>query len=218
MRIFIGIDLAEEIRGKIARFLEGVSGFAPEARWVRPESLHMTLKFIGEQKPERVEAIAERLRQVRGSAMEIRFAKYGFFPTPKSPRVFWIGIGAGPELARLAAQVDGAVSELGIPREEREFSPHLTLARGGGGRGRSSGGRTSGDRSSGAPEWRKGDGPNSVFAVLEKRLATLGELDFGSMTAGEFVLYQSQLSPAGSKYTKLECFTLNAGEGEAIPQ
>ncbi len=67
MRIFIGIDLDEEIRGKIARFLEGVSGFAPEARWVRPESLHITLKFIGEQKPEQVEAITHRLRQVRGS-------------------------------------------------------------------------------------------------------------------------------------------------------
>ena len=61
MRIFIGIDLNDEIRGRIARFLEGVSGFAPEARWVRPESLHVTLKFIGEQKMEQVAAITERL-------------------------------------------------------------------------------------------------------------------------------------------------------------
>ena len=54
MRVFIGIDLEEEIRGKIARFLEGVTGFAPEARWVHPESLHITLKFIGEQKQEQI--------------------------------------------------------------------------------------------------------------------------------------------------------------------
>ena len=60
MRIFIGIDLDPEIRARIARFLEGVQGFAPEARWVRPESLHITLKFIGEQTPEQVEAITER--------------------------------------------------------------------------------------------------------------------------------------------------------------
>jgi RNA 2',3'-cyclic 3'-phosphodiesterase len=194
MRIFVGIDLDPEVRGKITRFLEGVRGFAPDVRWVRPESLHITLKFIGEQKPERVEAIRERLRGVEGSSVDIRFARYGFFPTAKAPRVFWIGIQSGPQLAELAARVDAAVSELGVPREERAFSPHLTLARGGGG--------------SGSPRRRKGDSPNSDFAVLEKRLAAMRELDFGTMTAREFYLYQSQLSRGGSKYTKLDRFSL----------
>ena len=87
MRIFVGIDLESGIRANIARFLEGVCGFAPDVRWVRPESLHLTLKFIGEQKPDRVEAIQERLRGVQGAAVEIRFAGYGFFPTAKAPRV-----------------------------------------------------------------------------------------------------------------------------------
>jgi 2'-5' RNA ligase len=196
MRIFIGIDLDPEVRERISRFLEGVQGFAPEARWVRPESLHITLKFIGEQTPERVEAIAERLRRVDRGWVEIRAGGFGFFPTTKAPRVFWIGIHAGPQLAELAESVDGATTELGIPREDRPYSPHLTLARGGAG------------RSSGSPKWRKGDGPNSAFAVLEKRLAAMGELDFGTMTAHEFILYQSQLSPKGSKYTKLQRFPL----------
>ena len=186
MRIFIGIDLDDKIRTRIARFLEGVSGFAPEARWVRPESLHITLKFIGEQKPEQVEAITHRLRQVRGSAFEIGLAGYGFFPTAKAPRVFWIGIHAGSTLAELAAQIDAAVGELGIPREERAFSPHLTLARAGG--------------RSGDPKRSKGDAPNSIFAALQKRLATMGGvesggLNFGNMAADQFILYQSQLSP-----------------------
>ncbi len=194
MRIFIGIDLDEEIRTKIARFLEGVCGFAPDVRWVRPESLHITLKFIGEQKSEQVEAIRERLLRAEGAAMEIRFAGHGFFPTAKSPRVFWVGIQAGPQLVELAGNVDAAVSELGIPREDRAFSPHLTLARGGGG--------------SGSPKWRKGDRRGSDFAVLDKRLAAMPELDFGTMTAREFFLYQSQLSPKGSKYTKLQRFAL----------
>ncbi len=196
MRIFIGIDLDPEVRERISRFLEGVQGFAPEARWVRPESLHITLKFIGEQTPERVEAIAERLRRVDRGRVEIRAGGFGFFPTTKAPRVFWIGIHAGPQLAELAEGIDGATTELGIPREDRPYSPHLTLARGGAG------------RSSGSPKWRKGDGPNSAFAVLEKRLAAMGELDFGTMTAHEFILYQSQLSPKGSKYTKLQRFPL----------
>jgi len=194
MRIFIGIDLDAEVRARIACFLEGVQGFAPEARWARPESLHITLKFIGEQTPEQVEAITGRLRQIPGSAFEIRCAGYGFFPTAKAPRVFWIGIQAGPRLAALAESADVAVWELGIPREERAYNPHLTLARASG--------------RSGPPKWRKGDGPNAVFTTLEKRLAAMGELDFGTMMAGEFILYQSQLSPKGSKYTKLQRFAL----------
>jgi len=198
MRIFIGIDLDEEIRGRIARFLEGVSGFAPEARWVRPESLHLTLKFIGEQKPEQVADIIQKLRQVQSSTCEIRFAGYGFFPTARAPRVFWIGIHAEPTLAELATKIDAAVGELGVLREEREFSPHLTLARAVG--------------RSGDPKRRKGDGPNSTFALLQKRLAAMGELEFGTMTADKFILYQSQLSPAGSKYTKLERFAMQPAE------
>ena len=196
MRIFIGIDLNPEVRARIERFLEGVQGFAPDAKWVRPESLHVTLKFIGEQPQQQVEAITERLRRVEGNAFEIRLAGYGFFPTARAPRVFWIGIEAGPQLAELAECIDVAVAELGIPREDRPYSPHLTLARAGA------------VRSSGSPKWRKGDGPNAMFAVLEKRLAAMGELAFGKMTAHEFILYQSQLSPKGSKYTKLQRFPL----------
>jgi 2'-5' RNA ligase len=71
MRVFIGIDLDPEVRGRISRFIEGVESFAPEARWVRPESMHVTLKFIGEQSPEQVEAITERMRRVEGRAFDI---------------------------------------------------------------------------------------------------------------------------------------------------
>jgi RNA 2',3'-cyclic 3'-phosphodiesterase len=200
MRIFIGIDLDEEVRKRIARFLEGVSGFAPEARWMRPDSLHITLKFIGEQKPEQVEAITRRLHQVQSGPFEVHLAGFGFFPTAQAPRVFWTGIHAGPPLAELAGEIDAAVAELGVPREDRAFSPHLTLARAGGHIG----------VRSGDPKWRTGDGPNSILAILQKRLGTMGELDFGTMTADKFILYQSQLSPKGSRYTKLESFPMPA--------
>src|ERR1700691_3942950 len=116
MRIFIGIDLDPDVRVRISRFLEGVQGFVPEARWMRPESLHITLKFIGEQRPEQVDAITERLQRIEGSAFEIRAAGYGFFPTAKAARVFWIGIQAGPQLPELATDVDAGVAELGVPR------------------------------------------------------------------------------------------------------
>src|SRR5258708_11975305 len=194
MRIFIGIDLDPDVRVRIARFIEGIEGFAPDVRWVRPEALHITLTFIGEQPLERVEAITERLRRVESTGFEIQAGGYGFFPTAKAPRVFWIGIHAGPQLADLAESIDIAAAELGVPREDRPYSPHLTLARARAG------------RTSDSPKWRKGDGPNTTFAVLEKRLAAMGELDFGTMTAHEFILYQSQLSPKGSKDTKLPRF------------
>jgi 2'-5' RNA ligase len=196
VRIFIGIDLDDAIRTGIARFLDGVRGFAPDVRWVTVDSLHITLKFIGEQKTEQVETIRERLRRIESPPIEIRLASSGFFPTARSPRVFWIGIESGPQLAQLARDIDTAAAELGIPREERAFSPHLTLARGSGG--------------SGSPKWRKSDRPNSDFSVLDKRLAAMPALDFGTMTAREFILYQSQLSPKGSKYTKLQRYPLKS--------
>jgi|SRR5882672_3360588 len=194
MRVFVAIDLDSEVREKITRFLEGVHGFADDARWVSSESLHITLKFIGEQKEEQVPAIIEHLRGVSGNSIDIHFTGHGFFPTAKAPRVFWIGIQAGPELGELAASIDSALSELKIPPEGRAFSPHLTLARGGAG--------------SGSPKWRKGDSPNSTFAELQKRLAAMSDLDFGTMAAREFSLYRSQLSPGGPKYTKLQSFSL----------
>ncbi|MGP0098459.1 MAG: RNA 2',3'-cyclic phosphodiesterase [Terriglobales bacterium] len=197
MRIFIGIDLDPEVRVRISRFLEGIESFAPDARWVRPESLHITLKFIGEQRPGQVDAITERLRRIEGAAFGIRAGGYGFFPTAQAPRVFWIGIQAGSQLAELAETIDLAVAELGVAREDRPYSPHLTLARAGG--------------RSGSPKWRKGDGPNAAFEVLEKRLVAMSTVEFGTMTAREFILYQSQLSPGGSKYTKLQRFPLSGG-------
>src|ERR1700730_7417584 len=103
MRIFIALDIDEAIRGRIARFLDGVRGFAPDARWVRPESLHVTLKFIGETAPENVDPIKEKLKSVEANAIAMNIRGSGFFPGAQSPRVFWLGIEAGPSLAELAS-------------------------------------------------------------------------------------------------------------------
>ena len=194
MRLFIALDIDDAIRERIARFVEGVEGFAPDARWVKPESMHITLKFIGEQAGPLVEQITLALKDVSANPTEIHFRGYGFFPTTKSARVFWVGMEAGPQLASLASAIDEKMATLGIPKEDRAFSPHLTLARGSGG--------------SGSPRWRREDGPNRIFEVLQKKLASLAPPEFGTMTPREFFLYQSQLSPKGSKYTKLAGFAL----------
>src|SRR6476659_4787404 len=135
MRLFIALDIDDEIRQRIARFLDGVRNFAPDARWVKPESMHVTLKFIGEQPDSAVESIQRALAGVKAVPCQIHFCGYGFFPTPKSARVFWVGMEAGPQLAAMETKVDDTTRTLGIQKEARTFSPHLTLTRSAGGSG-----------------------------------------------------------------------------------
>ena len=194
MRLFIAFDIDDAIRERIALFMDGVRYFAPDVRWIPPESLHVTLKFIGEKQDETVEELKRKLEEVKGAPVEIAFRGYGFFPTAKSARVFWIGIKAGPQLAVLAKTVDETTATLGIPKEERDFSPHLTLARGGGG--------------SGSPRREAGDRKNKSFQKLQEKLAARPAPEFGAMTAREFFLYRSQLGRAGARYTKIARFPL----------
>ena len=195
MRLFIALDIDDGIRERIGRFVEGVSGFVPEARWVQPQAMHVTLKFIGEKPAEAVEELKRAVAAVGGEPFEIGFRGYGFFPTANSARVFWVGIDAGPQLDKLAAAVDQATSELGIQTEEHPYSPHLTLARGG--------------KASGAPTRQKDDRANRSFQKLQEKLAAMATPEFGTMTAREFFLYQSQLVRGGARYTKLERFALS---------
>src|SRR5882672_1686682 len=195
MRLFIALDIDDHIRQPLGRYLEGVSGFSPDARWVRLESLHITLKFIGEKPLETVSALQESLNKVSVPPFSLTFSNTGFFPTATSPRVFWIGIQAAPEIQTLAAAIDDATAQLCSPKEDRAFSPHLTLARKSG--------------ASASPRSHKDDRPNPVFQRLQEKLATMPPPDFGNMTAREFFLFQSQLSRTGSRYTKLHSFKLS---------
>lgn len=194
MRIFVALDIDDSIRERFQRFMDGVREFAPEARWVRPESLHVTLKFIGEKPLQVVEQVKRALANLHSSPIELRFRAYGFFPTPAAARAFWAGIEAGPQLAELAKAVDKATAKLDIPKEEHRFSPHLTLARRGEG--------------SGAPRWHKEDTANRGFKRLQEKLAALPPPEFGAMTAREFYLFQSELMRGGSRYTKIARFGL----------
>ena len=192
MRLFVALDIDDHIRTRIKRFVEGISGFAPDVRWVRPESLHVTLKFIGETPGELLETAKLALSSVRGKPFEIAFRECGFFPGATLPRIFWIGLNAGPDIASLAAAIDEAMFALGVPKEIHPFSPHITLARAGSGR----------------PHHRKGDRPNRRFERLQEKLTALCAPEFGTMTAHDFFLYESKLSAEGSRYTKIARFEL----------
>jgi RNA 2',3'-cyclic 3'-phosphodiesterase len=196
MRIFVALDIDDALRERIQRFIEGVRGFAPDARWVRAESLHVTLKFIGEKPVEAVDEIKQALCRAQSEMFDLALRGYGFFPTAKTARVFWVGIESGPQLAALAKKVDEITSTFGIAPEDHAFSPHLTLARGGG--------------RSGAPGWRQGDASNRNFHILQEKLSALPAPEFGTMTAREFFVYESKLMRGGSQYSKLARFALGS--------
>jgi 2'-5' RNA ligase len=193
MRLFVALEINDDIRNRIARFLEGVRGFAPDVRWVQPESLHVTLKFIGEQSEPKVEVIQRALDAIEADRFELHLRGYGFFPSVQAPRVFWMGIDSNSKLTSLAAAVDATLVPLEIEKEKHIYSPHLTLGRSGG---------------SGSPRRQKTDRPNRNFEYLQEKLSALPTPEFGTMTAREFFLYRSQTSPTGSKYTKLAGFGL----------
>lgn len=194
MRLFVALDVDGNIRERIARFVDNLRELAPDTRWVRPQSLHVTLKFIGEKSEDEAVRITRALETIPAESPQLSFRGYGFFPSARAPRVFWIGTDGGTQLTSLAATVDEALAKLGIPKEEHSFNPHLTLARGG--------------RGSGSPHRQESDHVNLSFQVLQEKLAASPDPEFGTMTAREFFLYQSQSAPGGSKYTRLARFAL----------
>jgi 2'-5' RNA ligase len=181
MRLFTGIDLTPEIARNLERLIEALKPTAP-IRWSPPHNLHITTRFIGEWPDGRLEEMRASLGTVaRPGAVAISISKLGFFPNPHSPRIFWAGVQAGDALGALARATDEAVAALGVARETRPFSPHLTLAR------------------IAAP---------GRLTDLLRAVAELPSLDFGAFTADRFHLYRSQTGPAGSVYTKLAEFPL----------
>jgi 2'-5' RNA ligase len=180
VRLFIALDIPESVRQRIGEFAREMRDRAPHARWVRVDGIHVTLKFIGEVPPERVEAIRQALEPVRAPApIKMDFREAGFFPNERHPRVFWVGIHATSALAELAGEIEQRLVPLGIARESRAFRPHLTLAR-------FEHPRASGD--------------------LQRALAEGGEREFGTAVASEFYLYQSRIGAGGARYTRLETF------------
>jgi RNA 2',3'-cyclic 3'-phosphodiesterase len=178
MRLFTGLDLPGAVVGNLEELLRRLK---PTARihWSPPSNLHVTTKFIGEWPEERLGELKDALRGLPDRApIAVRIRGLGFFPNPHSPRIFWCGIEA-PGLDGLAGETDAATAALGIEREKRPYSPHLTLARI----------KEAGD-----------------LQPLRKAVAGLESLEFGDFEAGSFFLYQSTLRPTGSVYTKLAEF------------
>jgi 2'-5' RNA ligase len=143
--------------------------------------LHITTKFIGEWPEEKLDQVKTALRATpHPPAFSISISGLGWFPNPHSPRIFWCGI-RGEPLAELAANTEEALAQVGIEKEKRPYSPHLTLAR--------------------------IDSPGNLFP-LKQAVANLPSTDFGRFRADQFHLYLSKPGPGGSIYTILDSYPL----------
>lgn len=182
MRAFIAIDLPEPIRAALKLKQADFRAACPDARWTHPEGIHLTLKFLGEISDAQVKQVTETLAKLKQfEPFAIRVRGFGFFPDARRPRVFWSGLEAPPALQQLVAQVEGLMEQLGFPKEQRPFAPHLTLAR------------------------FKAPRPQPNLQAL---LAQQGEADLGSFEVSELFLFESKLSPQGAEYRKVSRFSL----------
>jgi 2'-5' RNA ligase len=186
MRLFVALEIPSTVRENLAELLKSLRGVSPQTRWVRAENLHLTLKFIGEVPETRLAAIRGALADGRSDKpVTLDFRGLGFFPNDEHPRVLWAGIAASPNLKSLVADIDKAMEKLGLPREQRPFSPHLTLAR---------------------------FEPPGLTERLHAAIRENASRDFGSLRTGQFHLIESKLKSCGAEYTTLESFPFAAAE------
>ncbi len=132
MRTFIAIEIPEEIKGRLVELQRGLRSSGVDASWPRPEGIHLTLKFLGEVPEAKIPEIMSSLRSTaQGTGgFRLEVAGTGAFPNAKAARVVWVGLsGDVDKLNRLQDAVEKAMADIGFAREDRKFTPHLTLGR-----------------------------------------------------------------------------------------
>jgi 2'-5' RNA ligase len=188
-RSFIAVDPSPEVLARIAGVIKKLEPQTHGFRWVGPDGIHLTLRFLGGLEEETLLKIQERLEQLAGgeSTISLSASGMGFFPDPLRPRVVWVGLsGETDRLKTLQSKVDEvvreAVRDLPVHEEKgRNFTPHLTVAR--------------------IPDFRKASGVAQVLAEAKRS-------EFGPFPVDSLILYKSDLTPGGARYTKLKSFKL----------
>ena len=188
IRAFIAIDLSPEIQRKLEEVSKNYKSHLAKApvRWVPVTNIHLTLKFLGDVSLSNIKILTAMIQSAVSihHQFEISVGGAGAFPNAHQPRVLWIGIQAPQELIAVQNGIEVATTRLGYSREERAFSPHLTL-------GRVSRNATSQDR-------------KTISHTLEK--TRIGFL--GATTVEQVHLYRSHLTPEGAEYKRLFTTTL----------
>lgn len=179
MRLFVALNLPDAEKQRLSVILDTLRASPLPVRWVQPESLHLTLKFLGEVPDSKVDGIGAAIERAAHEIerFDLELAGFGTFPSRTRPRVFWIGVEPHPELLRMQANVEDEIESLGYPREKRSFSPHLTL-----GRAKNEGARLD-----------LVEVDRIAAAVVYKTVIRVGAID----------LMRSHLSPKGARYERV---------------
>jgi len=175
MRLFVGIPLPEEIREAVDKYLGAWRERFPAVRYVSPENLHITLKFLGDVPDTRIDDLDKALKSVRMEPFSVEAWGLGAFPHILRPRVLWIGVKDGRvPLTRLAREVENTLESIGFAPEARQYHPHITIGR------------------------LKRPDPR-ISTLLQQD----AEKYFGRFTVDGFILYSSTLTPDGPIYSAL---------------
>ena len=189
LRTFIAVDFPIEIKEKIIEITAYFQSKLPPAqiKWVEPDHMHLTLKFMGETPHDKLVQIKQSIHQVISifPSFEIEIKALGMYPNNQRPRVIWLGINAENYLILLHNQLDQALKGEGIKSDRRPFSPHLTIGR-----------------------VRRNADQESIIQI-GKILSQFKIASLGSIKIDEILYYQSVLTPQGPIYTILQSTSLN---------
>lgn len=179
MRLFIGIKFDKTTIEKITQSLKPFKKISTPIRWVKPDNIHLTLKFIGEVNEDKRFQIEEILGNInfQADSIEIKISGFGKFGRKEDLNIFWAGINNNPDLTALYNEVESSLARINIERETRQFKPHLTLGRN-----------------------RKRFNFKSFFPLIEK----YANLPVVTFITESFQLFQSTLSPQGPTYSILK--------------
>lgn len=183
IRAFIAINVDRRVIGEISEAIVQLKRTIPEVRWVEADKIHLTVKFLGDIEPSRVDPIANALAEALKlfPRFTISAKGLGVFPALRRPRILWVGL-EGSQLVSLAANVEAALEPLGFTREERSFQPHLTIGR-----------------------WRQFNGATKKLA---EELERWKRSEFGASQVEAVTLFQSVLKPEGALHQPLRVIAI----------
>ncbi|MBU0477383.1 RNA 2',3'-cyclic phosphodiesterase [bacterium] len=184
VRSFIAINIPAKIRNKLEKIQDDLKKSNAALQLVKPENIHITLKFLGNVPVESINDIQDAINESisRFKIFSVSFEKTGAFPNPQYPRVIWVGIEKGrEELSLINTKIENSLSRFSLHQENRKFQPHLTIAR-----------------------VRSGKNRERIVNALEE----LKNIRVGEMLAEEICLMESMLKPQGAQYKTLKFFYL----------
>ena len=185
IRTFIALELPEELKKSLRRLQAAFRQHIAGVKWVRPENMHLTLKFLGDISPDRVPPVAAALEGLAAGRAPFFFdaAGIGAFPNSRNPKVLWAGMEAEDSLKLFHAELEAALAAMGFAREDRPFAPHLTLGR-----------------------LRDGRERKLVAGLMEQH----ADERFGRFAAERITFFKSELKPSGPVYEVLQTSIFNA--------